>query len=669
VKTSVRVKLTSAVLIALSAVATPVSAQSTKPDLADLDLETLMQVRVRSVAREEQDVLRTPAAVFVITQDDIRQSGVTDVAELLRMVPGLNVAQINSSTWAVGSRGFGAQYSTKLLVLVDGRSVYDPGFSGVFWHLLNLRLADIERIEVIRGPGATMWGANAVNGVISITTKSAADTPGGSAQVSAGSYRPGDAAMHFGGDLGASASYRVFGRQTSRSALPTEAGENGGDSWNATDAGFRIDWDAPGRDSFVVTGGAHRSVAGDRRQIVTSLAPVTFAEAGLSGIVGNHIAGTWTRKLAPRSDVQLQLYYDHRLHTRYGGKAVDIFDADLQHSFNLGQRNHLTWGLGYRAARDTFDDSLAFGLTPASATTRLGSAFVQNETALVTDTLFLTVGSKFEHSTFSGANVQPAVRALWRMTNRQSLWGSVGRAVRTPNRVERGMHLSVGAIPLGPSDWAIMELLGQESTTSEELLAREAGYRYQVNRRLWFDAAVFRNTYDQLSIVEPGQMFFRPAPTPGLVLPLYFTNAGAGITNGAELAAHYQVHSHVTLKGSYSLLDMDLNGPNGDDVAVTGSSLSGDRRDARHQAHLASTFELPKALEVSSHLYFTGGRPSLQLPSYTRFDVVGSWRATDKLDLRVVGQNLFGSHIEFAGESSPSNPIRRSAHVEVGVSF
>jgi iron complex outermembrane receptor protein len=657
-------KLAFAVLFALTADAAPVSAQSTKPDLADLDLETLMQVRVRSVSREEQDLLRTPAAVYVITQDDIRRSGVSDLAELLRMVPGLNVTRINSSTWAIGSRGFSAQYSTKLLVLVDGRSVYDPGFSGVFWHLLNLRLEAIERIEVIRGPGATMWGANAVNGVISITTKSAADTTGASIRASVGSDRPGDAAAHFGDEIGDNASYRVFARQTSRSDFATASGDNGGDAWNATDAGFRVDWEAGGRDSFVLQGGAHRSVLGDRRPIVTSLAPVTFAEAGLSGVIGNHLSATWRRPLAQRSDLQLQVYYDHRHHTRYGGKQLDIFNADLQHSFNAGPRHHLTWGLGYRSAQDTFDESLAFGVSPASATTRLGSAFIQNETAIVADRLFVTVGSKFEHSSFSGANAQPALRTLWRMTPRQSLWGAVGRAVRTPNRVERGMHMSVGAFPVGDDAFALVELLGQGSTTSEELLAREAGYRYQVNRRLWFDAAVFRNSYEQLSITVPGEMYYRVTPTPGLVQPLYFTNGAAGATDGAEFTAHYQAHDRLTVRGSYSLLDMDIAGP------IGASGVSVDGKDPRHSGYLSSTIELPGEVEVSGHLYMISARPSMQAKAQARFDLVGAWKPVERLNLRLVGQNLLGSHVEgFSEASTPSNPVRRSAHVEVGVSF
>jgi iron complex outermembrane recepter protein len=518
-----RIHHCAAMVLAASCLAGSASAQSPPADLADMSLENLLATRITSVSREDQDILSTPAAVFVITQQDIRRSGMTDVAELLRTVPGMQVAQVNSSTWAVGARGFNAQYSTKLLVLIDGRSVYDPGNSSVWWHLQNLVLEDIDRIEVIRGPGATMWGANAMNGVISITTKRATHTRGGLISVGGGTGRAGDGSIRFGGGIGNTLTYRAFAKQTSRTALSTSTGAPGGDAWNMTDFGGRVDWDVSARDTLTFQAAGFRGVAGDRVQSITAITPLTFSEGGLSGVFGANVLGRWTRSLAPRSDLALQVFYDAHHHTRNAVKDLEVFDIDLTHSMAAGRRHHFNWGVGYRATRDDFDTTLAFSLDPGRETDNRASAFVQSELTVVPKTFVITIGSKFEHSSFSGGNIQPAVRAVWQPTERQSLWASAARAVRTANRVERGIKLNVGAFPAG-NMVALVELVGRPETRSEELSANEVGYRYQPIGGLWFDVTAFRNRYKHLSIVEPGTMFFVPVPQPHLVQPLYFTN-------------------------------------------------------------------------------------------------------------------------------------------------
>jgi iron complex outermembrane receptor protein len=622
-----------------------------------------MEMRITSVSREEQDFLRTSAAVFVITEQDIRRSGATDIAEILRSVPGVQVAQISSSKWGVGVRGFNAQYSTKLLVLIDGRSVYDPEHSGVTWHLQSIPLEDIERIEVIRGPGATMWGANAVNGVISITTKRASRTQGGHADVAFGTGRPGEASVRFGGAVGDSAFYRVFAQQTSRSSRRTSSGEDGLDSWNMTLGGFRVDWDASAKDTVTIQGSVDRAVSGDRRSIVTSLRPFAYAEAGLSSNRDAHVLTRWTRSLANRSDVNVQFYYDRRDVTRYGAKNVETIDVDAHHSLGLGSRQHLTWGAGYRKTTDFHQETLSFRLTPDGFTHHLTSAFVQDGLTLVPEKLFLVAGSKFEHSTFSGSNAQPALRAVWQPTERQSLWAATARAVRTPNRAERSMRLNVGAFPAG-NLLALVEMRGQPEARSEKLAAHEVGYRYQPTRRLWFDLAAYRNNYHDLSVLGTGDMFFEATPAPHLVSPLYFENSGRGHIYGAEIAAQYQATSAILIKGNYSALRMHLVG---EDPTITMGDLA--QQNPRQQGYIGSTLKLPHDVEVSSHVYMVGALPSFDVPAYTRIDLNTAWQPKSGIRVTVVGQNLLGSRMEFGAIPSPPTEVRRSVHAELTVGF
>jgi iron complex outermembrane receptor protein len=661
-RTPVALRCAALVLTACGAVAGPAGAQSTPGELADLTIENLLEMQITSVSREEQQFLSTPAAVFVITEQDIRRSGATDVAELLRMVPGMNVARVNSGTWAIGARGFNAQYATKLLVIIDGRSVYDPGFSGVFWQMQNLVLEDIERIEVIRGPGATMWGANAMNGLISITTKRTGKTQGAFLTVDGGTGRPAEASARFGGDIGAALSYRAFARQTTRSAFTTSTGGPGGDAWNMTSLGARVDWEPSARDTLTFQGEGYRINADNREPILTALVPAAYGDASF-GDRGGHVLGRWTRSLAPRSELGLQVYYDSRRRTRFGANAVDTVDVVLTQSTPLGRRHHFNWGVGYRVVRDHYESSVALRLTPSRETSRIASAFVQSELTLVEDALFVTIGSMFQESSFSGGNIQPAVRAVWQPTERQSVWASTARAVRTPNRAERGVRLYPQTFPAGPLV-GLVEVRGQQDMTSEKLSAIEAGYRYQPMSGLWFDVSTFRNRYRDLSVVEPGAIAFEAAPQPHMVLPTYFTNNGAGSTYGAELAAHYQVADTVTFKGSFSVLRMRLG--------IDGTSVLAKENEGespQHQGYIGSTVKLPRDVDLSGHVYMVGALTQYGVPAYTRVDVTSTWRATDHLRLKVVGQNLLGPHIEFGDAPSPSNQIGRGVHAELSVGF
>jgi iron complex outermembrane receptor protein len=641
-------------VVGLLAAFTPlVSAQQGGADLTAISLESLMNTQVTSVSRHQEELRKTAAAIYVITQEDIRQSGMTDIADLLRMVPGVQVAQINNRVSAVGARGFNAEYSTKLLVLVDGRTVYDPMFSGVFWHLQNLVLQDIERIEVIRGPGATMWGANAVNGVISITTRRAVDTQGGLLVADSGSGRPGEGSFRFGGTLG-NAFYRTSIRQTTRSSSSTPTGAPGGDAWNLTTSSFRVDWNASKSDSLTFDGDAYRGVMGSRSSALISLSPVTFENADLWNNKGGHALARWTHSFDDSSSLTVQGYYDVTRREAYDNTLVKSIDLDLQYRFKIGHKNDVMVGFGRRDYLDHFFNSLSVGITPARGDIGVTSAFVQDEITLADKKVYLTIGTKILHNTLSGYDAQPALSLSWLPTLRQSLWASVSRAVRTPSPAERGAYANLSAFDAGTLP-GIVSVLGSPTAESENLIAYQAGYRYQANRKLWFDMTSFFNAYSHLSTIEPGVTFLADQPVPHLVMPMYFGNAMNGETYGAEIAANYKVTSRFSLKGSYSDLRLTLHGYNG-----TRTSENAEGQSPQHQWHLGASINLPRSFEVSGNAYFAGALSNYQVPAYTRLDANLGWKGLEHLEFNIVGQNLLGSHTEFGNSATPADKISSS---------
>ena len=644
--------------IGLLSVCFPALAQD-ELDLSDMSLESLMNLRVSSVSRNLEELKGSAAAIYVITQEDIRRSGMTDLAELFRMVPGLNVAQINSSTWAVSARGFNAQYAAKLLVLIDGRTVYDPSFSGVYWYMQNLVMEDIERIEIIRGPGATMWGANAVNGVISIRMKPAIDTQGGLLAANLGTERPGEGAFRYGGTAGAKTSYRLYGRQTTRSGLDAD----GADAWNLTSAGIRVDWKPSRSDSFTFETEMQRGVRGSQQQLLTSFSPLTFEREGLRTNRSGYFRSQWDHSFGADSGLIFRFYVSKVEYRDYGEAKVQSVDFDFQHNFRLGRQN-ITWGFGHRAVTDEYPFLLAAGMTPPSAVTHLDSIFVQDKIELLRDRLHLTLGSKFEHNTLAGRNIQPSARLSWVPTARHSVWVSASRAVHATSRVERGAHAILRAFDAGPI-FGLAEAFGQESARSEGLMAYETGYRYQANRRVWTDVSLFYNVYDHLSTVEPGTPYItsQPAPT-HLVAPQYFQNSTNGTTYGLETAVNYKATDIWTLRGSYSLLQMRLHGAS---AGATAQNIAG--QSPSHQIDVSSFLHLSRSLDLSGHAYFVGALRFYNVPSYTRVDTNLRWTGFEKLELSLIGQNLLGSHLEYGETLSPSNPVHRSVYGKVAWRF
>ncbi len=594
-------------------------------DLKNLSIEELMQIDVTSVSRRSERLNQAAAAITVVTAEDIRRSGVTSLPEAIRLINSVHVARQTQGTWAVSARGFNLTTANKMLVLIDGRSVYTPLFSGVFWDVQDTLLEDVERIEVIRGPGATLWGANAVNGVINIITRSAADTQGGLATAAAGNEESSGAAR-YGGTLalGDGGHYRVYGKVFDRDALVLVSGADSRDDMRMGQGGFRADWKTSVIDAFTVQGDAYSGQIGATTRDDTNVG-------------GGNLAGRWTRTRSPRSGLELQVYWDrtHRYIPDVFEEHLDILDLDFQHRLPAGERHDVMWGFGYRWHHDRVDNSAAVAFLPGDRDFDLFSAFVQDEISFLDDRLDVTAGTKLEHNDSTGLEVQPSLRAAWKPNDRRTLWGAVSRAVRSPTRIDED------AVFYAPNGSPI--LLGSRDFESEDLIAWELGYRIQVTPELLMDLATFYNVYDQLRSQEP---------PPGGGLPRVFANRVEGETYGAELRFNAQPVQGWRLQLAYAHLEKDLEAEPGSRDPFGGLT---EGNDPEGRASLRSLLDLPFGLEVDTWLRYVGELPSPLVDDYVELDLHLGWQARENLGFSLVGQNLLHeSHAEFG----PAGPFR-----------
>ena len=624
------------------------SGENASKNLGDLSIEQLLNEPVTSVSKKETKLQDSPAAIYVITQEDIRRSGHNSIPEMLRMVPGLDVARINANEWAISSRGFNNEFADKLLVLVDGRTVYTPAFSGVYWNAQDYVLEDIDRIEVIRGPGASVWGANAVNGVINIMTKSARETQGLAITTTAGTEDLPATSVRYGGQLATNVFYRAYVKYFNREGFITAPGHKNADDWDAIRGGMRLDWEPSPRDLLTLQGDYYNENAGQVWHKTVLTPPFAQDMNIVNRNHGGNILGRWTRSFSDTEKFTLQTYYDHFDHGDVGaGESRDTYDLDLQHQFALGERHALVAGLGYRRSTDHLSPSANTIFSPMSRSLDLYSAFVQDEITLVENRLSFTAGSKFEHNDFSGFEIQPSGRLLFKPTERQSVWGAVSRAVRTPSRFfasnSRIDEVASQPSPFGPP--VLISLFGNPKVDSEKMIAYELGYRIEPSPKLSFDLAGFFNSYDDITLVVPGTPF--PEST-HLVVPVKQQNVGSGEVYGAELSGRWQATPDWQLVAGYTWVQMHLN-------SALLKPLEGDS--PKNQFHLRSYWNLPHNMELNGALYYVENLPHQKVPSYVRFDLGVAWHVTKSLEVAVWGQNLFdGGHSEFT--SAPySNPF------------
>jgi iron complex outermembrane receptor protein len=642
------------------------------PDVTAMSVEDLMNMQVTSVSKRTQKVADAAAAVFVITQEDIQRSGARNIPETLRMVPGLEVARIDENKWAIGSRGFNGRFADKLLVLIDGRSVYTPLFSGVYWDVQDVLLEDVDRIEVIRGPGATLWGANAVDGVINIITKPAKATQSGLVKVEAGNEQLTANTVRYGNKVGDIGYYRAYVKYFDWDSSNGIAGQNAFDGWHQVRGGFRSDWTLSHADSLTVQGDMYNSREGETLTIPTLSAPYSSTFANVGHYSGGNLLGRWTRSSGD-SSFSLQGYFDR---TNYSDNSLfvdheSVFDIDFQHDFHIGNANEIVWGAGYRSIQDSNASSFTVSVQPSHAHYNQFSTFVQDEVSFLDSRLRVTFGSKFEHNAFTGWEFEPNVRLLGSISKKQSAWVAVSRAVRTPALTEEGLRLNAAVIPPGAPPFSsplpvIEAVFGSHQFQSEDLLAYEIGYRVQATNSFSADIAAFYNSYTNLRTAEPGTPFLEGSPTAtNVVVPFVAYNRMSGGTWGVEPFVDWKALPKWKLFGSYSFLRMNIH-KNSDSSDPTMDLPNGENPE--HQFYFRSSVELPKHFEQDLVVRHVTQLSSLNVPGYSSLDGGVRWRPVSPLEISFYGENWLNSrHTEFAPDFVNTLPtvVGRSFSVAV----
>ncbi|HKH49984.1 MAG TPA: TonB-dependent receptor plug domain-containing protein [Thermoanaerobaculia bacterium] len=622
-----------AALLAALCAAPPLRAQANAQEdlvaaqsLKTLSIEELMQIDVTSVSRRSEPFFEAAAAVAVITADELRRSGVTSLPEALRLVNSLHVARQTQSAWAISARGFNSAAANKLLVLIDGRSVYTPLFSGVFWDVQDVLLEDVDRIEVVRGPGATIWGANAVNGVINVITKPASETQGGLAVAGAGNEERGFAAARWGGTLGERGNYRAYGKYASRGAMEFLDGSEAIDDMWLGQGGFRSDWKTAGGDGLTLQADAYTGRVGE---------PLV----GDSNRDGGNLLGRWSRRSSERSGFELQVYLDrtHRSIPALFEEHRETGDVDFQQDLRLGTRQELIWGLGYRHTRDSVRNSRVIEFLPDHRAQDLLSAFVQDEVSFLDDRLRVTLGTKVEHNDSTGFEVQPNVRFSLGLGERRMLWGAVSRAVRTPTQFDEDLVFHVRQLP------SVIAFLGSRDFESEKLVAYELGHRMRLGSGLILDNAMFYNVYDDLRS-------FDPAPTGAF--PFTFGNRTNAETWGLETRINWEPAPWWHWHFAYAWLD-------GRYFLDPGSRGTAQREgnDPEHRIQVRSFVDLPGGVELDAWLRYVDRLPAPEVPSYLDLDLHLGWHPLSSLELALIGRNLLHSSHEEFGPAGPNREV------------
>ena len=642
-------------------------AQQNAADLSSESLEDLMNIQVTSVSREEQKLSRTASAVFVVTQEDIQRSGATNIPDALRMVPGLDVAQINGNTWAVSARGMNGRFSNKLLVLLDGRTVYTPTFGGVFWDVLDLPLRDVDRIEVIRGPGGSIWGANAVNGVINIITREASDTKGSVVETGGGNVDEVFGTVQYGGHAGGTTDYRVYLKYFNQDHLAAGNGETADDGWHLFQGGFRTDSTLSAKDKLSVQGGIYSGREGQEEPHLASITSAPLLAHTEVNMSGGFLQAVWKHTFSSRSDTTLQASYDGYERDDVLWENRRTFDVDFQHHFSWGARQDIVWGGDYRYSRSNARGSLFIRLNPAILDFPLFSAFVQDDIAISPDRLYLTLGAKLEHNHYTGFNAMPTARLAWLLSTDQTLWAAVSRVVRTPAETDAGIRVNVGGFVAPDGTPAVIGIIGNPNLKGEELVAYEAGYRASVARVLSFDFAAYLNSYHDQETTEPAPPFFETTPAPAhLLVPLQYQNLMYGESHGLEVFANWSVSDRWMLSPGYAFeqIHMHLDPASQDNAAVAQAQGS----TPVHSAQLRSHVVLPKHFAWDSSAYFVDRIADPAIPSYTRVDTSLTWHWGEKRSITVVGQNLVADrrleYIDLNG-STNSTSVKRGVYAKV----
>jgi iron complex outermembrane receptor protein len=642
------------------------TSQGSEGPLKGLTLEELGNIEVTTASKEPVKISRTPAAIYVITQEDIRRSGATSIPEALRLAPGVEVARIDAVKWSIGIRGFGSRLSRNVLVVIDGRTVYDPLYAGVYWEVQDTLMEDVDRIEVIRGPGGTIWGPNAVDGVINVITKSTKDTHG--ELVSAGGGNEQDFAnFRFGAGNDKDLNYRVYCKAFTRGP-EFHSDHVNFDDWQMGQCGFRMDWDLKksdmSGDQVTLQGDFYDGSIGESVSVAQepTVRPAIIQQDGR--VSGGNLLGRWRHVLKDGSDLELQTYFDRTSrHEADFSETLDTFDVDFLDRKTLKRRNEFLWGAGVRFSAVSVPPvvpTLAF--TPDKGTDKLYSAFLQDEIQILENRLWLTIGSKFVRTNFSAFDAEPSVRLLWTPTSHQTWWTSVTRAVSTPSNVEETLTAS-GLVSTNPL--TIIRIEPNGKFLPETLLGYEAGFRRLLGSKLYVDIAAFHNRYNNLESLESALPVLETStPPPQVVIPFYFGNGLYGSTNGFEIAPDWRPVTWWRLDGSYAYLHMDLKTKLDSTDVSTVQSTEGSS--PHHQVMVQSSLELPRSLEFSQTYRYVSALPAQLVASYGTADVRLSWHRIPHFEFSLVGQNLLQPHHpEYGGDPLGLVGITRNVYAAI----
>jgi iron complex outermembrane receptor protein len=636
-------------------------AQTTTQDLKRMSLEELLQLEVTTISRGPEVTARVPAALYVITGDDIRRSGARSIPEALRLAPGVQVARINGGTWSIGMRGFADRLARSMLVLMDGRAVYSPLFAGTYWEVQDTLLEDVERIEVIRGPGGTLWGANAVTGIINIITKRASDTRGAFASAGGGSTDQGFVGFRYGAEAGRDWNYRLYGKAFDRGSH-FHANDLDYDGVRMAQGGVRADWTPSSGRVATVQGDLYRATLGQRPTVTTYTPPFSQVSNIKAPLSGGNVLARWSSPLAGQSTVQIQAFYARTNRDEIPVQENrDTFDLDVQQTFGGWARHRLVWGAGYRVTSGAITAIAPTQFIPNRRTDNLYSGFVQDEIALSPERLHATFGSKIEHNDYTGVELQPSARLSWTPNSRHTGWWSVTRAVRTPSRVETDYTTSSLLNPAVPQ---FVRLLPNPAFTSEQLVAYETGYRVRLVDPVQVTFSGFYNVHDDILSTE----IFASVPDPIVnpvrqIVPVTFANGLTGRSYGAEITADVRPASWWRLTGNYSYLGIHASKKPG---SLDGSQ---ERRyeglSPRHQVQFQSSLDLPRGWTFDALARSISELPAGPIPGYITTNVRLAWQLTPRVELAVVGQDLNDAHHVEWTSGSGNVGIRRSGYVEV----
>jgi iron complex outermembrane recepter protein len=658
-------------LVGVGNASPPQSGAAGQPQIApavlkSLSLEELSQIEVTTPSKQPVKAFQTPSAIFVITGEDIRRSGATTIPAALRLAPGVEVARIDANKWAIGIRGFGSRLTRSVLVLIDGRTVYTPLFDGTYWEVQDVLMDDIDRIEVIRGPGGTIWGPNAVNGVINIITKDTQYTRGLLVSAGGGTDEQGFINFRYGGGNGRDFNYRVYGKGFTRGPGFHPDGRNF-DDWRAAQAGFRIDWNRNDRDTITVQGDLYNMEAGERVEAVSYTQPFSRIVDSNALLSGGNVMARWQRNIGDGNDILLQVYYDRTTRDEANfGETRNTVDVDFLHRFRLPARQELSWGLGARVD-PVSNTEVVSGLSfvPASRTDYLLTAFVQDEIRL-RNRLSLILGTKVLRTNFTGTQLEPSARLLWTPTETQTVWAAFTHALRAPSDAEANFNLSGYISTTADGTPFFARFNANPNFASEQLNGYELGYRRLLGSKFYVDVASFYNYYHDLFSQDiTGQPFLETGfGSTHLLLPAQFRNGLRGVTKGAEIAPEWRPTNSWRLRGSYSYLHMNVNkSPGSGDV---GSAPGIQTSSPQHQVTLLSALDISKRLQLDLTYRYVSPLPGQLIPAYSTGDARVAWRFNRQVELSFVGRNLFQpSHAEFGTDPGPLVGIRRSVYARM----